>query len=202
MPVFWLRYTHVTFLLPWRATDLEMVWRKKSFMYCIVCKSGSLTGHLGDWVYLNRTAVDIEYVLNRRSLCADRAQKSLEIQHWSYLLIFPTLSFCSSSSCPCQRHTSEWRAVLVHFVLTGSWSLPVPVSRDLHHGRLSCAAVMVVFQMGRQEHIAAGVTPCKPCRTWGVSCRGHPQPLGSEKTQQQLQLAGRKWGAGDMRGRK
>lgn len=58
---------------------------------------------------------------------------------------------------------------------------------------------MLVFQMGRQEHVAAEVTPCKPCRTWGVSCRGPSQPLGSEEAQPQL--AGRKWGAGETEGK-
>lgn len=75
-------------------------------MHSRACKFGSLTSYLGDWVYLNRTAVDIKHVLNRSSLCR-QGTKSLEIQHRSYLLIVPPLSFCSSVSCHCLCHTVE-----------------------------------------------------------------------------------------------
>lgn len=67
-------------------------------MYSIVCKFGSLTSYLGDWVYLNRTAVDIKYVLNRSSLQAGhRSPLKFNIEasfncSYSWLLQFCELS--------------------------------------------------------------------------------------------------------------
>ena len=107
MPMFWFRYTHVTFLLAWRATDLETIWRKNSFMYSIVCKFGSLTSYLGRLGIFKQNCCGYKVCFEWKQSLQAGHKSPWKSNTWSYLLIVPTLSFCSSVSCHCLCHTVE-----------------------------------------------------------------------------------------------